>query len=73
MFRIMRNIFKYGDAFFIRDPETKRWFYIDPVNVSRIIVNESQGKKPEQYIIRNMNCTVYIKLSLWIILINTNS
>ena len=55
MFRIMRNIFKYGDAFFIRDPETKRWFYIDPVNVSRIIVNESQGKKPEQYIIRNMN------------------
>ena len=55
MFRIMRNVFKYGDAFFIRDPETKRWFYIDPVNVSRIIVNESQGKKPEQYIIRNMN------------------
>ena len=47
MFRIMRNIFKYGDAFFIRDPETKRWFYIDPANVSRIIVNESQGKKPE--------------------------
>ena len=55
MFRIMRNIFKYGDAFFIRDPETKRWFYIDPANVSRIIVNESQGKKPEQYIVRNMN------------------
>ena len=24
MFRILRNVFKYGDAFFIRDPETKK-------------------------------------------------
>ena len=55
MFRILRNIFKYGDAFFIRDPETKRWFHVDPANVSRIIVNESQGKTPEQYIVKNVN------------------
>ena len=55
MFRIVRNIFKYGDAFFIRDPETKRWFHVDPAKVSRIIVNESEGKKPEQYIIRDVN------------------
>ena len=55
MFRIMRNIFKYGDAFFIRDPETKKWFHVDPAKVTRIIVNESEGKKPEQYIIRDVN------------------
>ena len=55
MFRIVRNIFKYGDAFFIRDPETKKWFWVDPAKVSRIIVNESEGKKPEQYIIRDVN------------------
>ena len=55
MFRIVRNIFKYGDAFFIRDPETKRWFHVDPEKVSRIIVNESEGKKTEQYIIRDVN------------------
>jgi hypothetical protein len=55
MFRIVRNIFKYGDAFFIRDPETKKWFHVDPGKVSRIIVNESEGKKPEQYIIRDVN------------------
>ena len=24
MFRLMRNVFKYGDQFFIRDPETKK-------------------------------------------------
>src|SRR6056300_397303 len=33
MFRIVRNVFKYGDAFFLRDPETKVWYYIDPANV----------------------------------------
>jgi hypothetical protein len=55
MFRILRNTFKYGDQFFIRDPETKRLFHVDPANVTRIIVNESEGKTPEQYIIKNVN------------------
>jgi len=55
VFRIFRNVFKYGDAFFIKDPETKRWFHVDPAKVSRIIVNESEGKKPEQYVIRDVN------------------
>jgi hypothetical protein len=55
MFRIVRNIFKYGDQFFIRDPETKKWFHVDPANVTKIIVNESDGKRPEQYIIRDLN------------------
>ena len=55
IFRILRNVFKYGDQFFVRDPETKRWFHVDPANVSRIIVNESEGKVPEQYVIKNIN------------------
>ena len=55
LFRIMRNVFKYGDAFFVRDPETKKWFHVDPANVNRIIVNESEGKTPEQYIIKDFN------------------
>jgi len=55
IFRILRNTFKYGDQFFIRDPETKRWFHVDPANVVRIIVNESEGKQPEQYVIKNVN------------------
>jgi hypothetical protein len=55
MFRIVRNVFKYGDAFFLRDPESKVWYYIEPSNVASIIVNESQGKKPEQYIVKNIN------------------
>jgi len=55
MFRIFRNTFKYGDAFFVRDPETKKLFHIDPDKVTRIIVNESEGKDPEQYVIQELN------------------
>jgi hypothetical protein len=55
MFKIVRNAFKYGDSFFVRDPETQSWMYIDPAKVDKIIVNESEGKKPEQYFIRDFN------------------
>ena len=55
IFRILRNVFKMGDQFFLRDPETKKWFHVDPANVTRIIVNESEGKTPEQYVIKNVN------------------
>ena len=55
IFKIVRNAFKYGDAFFIRDPETQQWMYIDPNKVDKIIVNESEGKLPEQYVIRDLN------------------
>ena len=55
MFRVMRNTFKYGDQFFIRDPETQKWFHVDPSQVTKIIVNESEGKQPEQYVVKNLN------------------
>ncbi len=55
MFRILRNTFKYGDQFFVRDPETKKLFHVDSANVARIIVNESEGKKPQQYVIKDFN------------------
>jgi hypothetical protein len=55
IFKLVRNTFKYGDCFFVRDPETQAWMYIDPAKVDKIIVNESEGKKPEQYVIRDIN------------------
>jgi hypothetical protein len=54
IFRIVRNVFKYGDAFFIRDPETQSWSWVDTSNVVKVIVNESEGKKPEQYVIKDL-------------------
>jgi len=55
IFRIFRNALKYGDCFFVRDPETLKWLYVDNAKVDRIVVNESEGKKPEQYVIRDIN------------------
>jgi hypothetical protein len=55
MFKIVRNAMKYGDSFFVREPETQSWMYIDPAKVDKIIVNESDGKVPEQYMIRDFN------------------
>ncbi len=55
VFKIVRNTFKYGDCFFVRDPENLKWYYVDPAKVSKIIVNESEGKEPEQYVIQDFN------------------
>ena len=55
IFKVVRNVFKYGDAFFIRDPETQTWMFVDSQKVDRIVVNESEGKQPEQYVIRDFN------------------
>ena len=38
IFRIFRNALKYGDCFFVRDPETNKWLYIGNAKVDRIVV-----------------------------------
>jgi hypothetical protein len=73
IFKIVRNVFKYGDAFFIRDPENKKWFYVDPSKIVKIIVNESEGKKPEQYVIRDLNPNFMDLVSTTIQPNNTNT
>lgn len=55
LFEIVRNIIKYGDQFFIRDPQTYKWLWVYQGNVEKVIVNESAGKKPEQYVIRELD------------------
>ena len=55
IFKLFRNTIKYGDQVFIRDPQTFEMYWVDMTKVSRVIVNESEGKRPEQYIIRDIN------------------
>jgi len=55
IFRIFRNVLKYGDQVFIRDPETFKLNYVEMDNVIKVIVNESKGKEPEQYVLRNIS------------------
>lgn len=55
IFKIFRNSIKYGDQVFIRDPENFKLYWTDMTKVSKVIVNESEGKKPEQYVIKDIN------------------
>jgi hypothetical protein len=55
MFKLFRNTIKYGDQVFVRDPETFEMYWVDMTKVARVIVNESEGKRPEQYVIRDIN------------------
>jgi len=55
IFKLFRNTLKYGDQVFVRDPETFEMMWVDMSKVVRVIVNENEGKRPEQYIIRDIN------------------
>jgi len=55
IFKIVRNTIKYGDQVFIRDPENFKMFWTEMSKVVKVIVNEGEGKKPEQYVIKDIN------------------
>jgi len=55
IFKMFRNVLKYGDQVFVRDPETFEMYWVDMTKVVRVIVNENEGKRPEQYVIRDIN------------------
>ena len=55
LWRAFRNVIKYGDQVYIRDPETFKLIWIDPAKVEKIIVNEDKGKSAEQYVIKDLD------------------
>ncbi len=54
-FKVFRNTIKYGDQVFVRDPENFKLYWVDMTKVIKVIVNESEGKKPEQYVLKDLN------------------
>lgn len=62
MYEIIRGILKYGDQFFIRDPETFEWYWVNPNNVEGIFVNQSTGKTPIIYYIRDVSLNLHDKV-----------
>ena len=54
-FKIFRNTIKYGDQVFIRDPENFKLMWTEMSKVTKVIVNESKGKEPEQYLVKDLN------------------
>ena len=59
---IFRGALKYGDQFFIRDPETQELFWVNPMNVDKITVNESTGKVPVIYYMRDVSLNLKDKV-----------
>jgi len=55
LFECVRNTLKYGDQIFIRDPDTYKLHWVDIYNVSKVLVNELEGKVPEYYYVKNMS------------------
>jgi hypothetical protein len=55
LFKLVRNVLKYGDQVFLRDPETFELYWTEMHKVVKVIVNEAEGKEPEQYLIKDIN------------------
>lgn len=55
LWQTFRNCIKNGDSFFLRDPETGEWLWVDHFTVEMIKVNDEDGKEPEEYFIRSLD------------------
>ncbi|WNA15972.1 portal protein [Xanthomonas phage XaC1] len=62
IYNFFRSYIKYGDIFFVRDPETYELLWIDPANVDKVTVNESTGKIPVIYYMRDISLNVRDKV-----------
>jgi len=61
IFNTIRDVLKYGDAFFIRDPETLELQKVNIYDVLGVVVDEL--KNPTHYIIKNVDLNVPIKVA----------
>lgn len=52
---MFRDTLKNGDAFFLRDPETYEWLWLDHFMVEMVKIDDTQGKKPDEYLIRGLD------------------
>jgi hypothetical protein len=63
IFRIFRSAIKYGDHFFLRDPETFELYWVNPTDVKRAVINEAEGRAVEQYVIANIHPNLGMKVA----------
>lgn len=63
MYEIVRGVLKYGDQFYIRDPETYELYYVNPMNIQEVLVNESEGKEPLAYFIKDVQVNLHDKVA----------
>ena len=61
IFDTVRDVLKYGDVFFIRDPETLELQRVNTYDVLGVVVDEL--KNPTHYIIKNVDLNVPLKVA----------
>jgi hypothetical protein len=52
---MFRSCIKNGDAFFLRDPETFEWLWVDHYSVLMVKVDEERGKVADEYLLRGLD------------------
>lgn len=55
LWNMFRDTLQNGDAFFLRDPETHEWLWLDHFMVEMVKPNQEDGKTPEEYFVRNLD------------------
>lgn len=63
LWETVRGTLKYGDQFFIRDPETYELIWVDHNKVEKVIVNEAEGKEPDTYLVRDLDLNLQNKVA----------
>lgn len=63
IFDIVRSALKYGDYFFVRDPETFTLYPANPYKIEKVVVDESKGKEIEQYFIRDLEMNLQAQVA----------
>jgi hypothetical protein len=55
LFKIFRDTLTFGDSFFVNDPETHQWQWIDHHSVELVKVSSDGRKKPQEYVVKNFD------------------
>jgi len=63
IFDVVRASLKYGDYFFVRDPETFELYPANPFKIEKVIVDESKGKEIEQYFIKDLELNLQAQVA----------
>ena len=58
LWKIFRDAIQYGDAFFVRDPETGKHYWVDHFAVELVKMSTDGSKKPEEYVLKNFDPNV---------------
>lgn len=55
LWKIFRDTITNGDSFFVCDPETHEWHWIDHYSIELVKITSDGTKKPQEYVVKNFD------------------